>query len=196
MDDGHNWNDTIRLTIIDRLLRSTLLRFIPDRVTPNQITLFRYLTIPFIIYFFLKGNYPVGTSIFIISALSDAIDGALARTRRQITDWGILNDPIADKLLIGTVSIIVVAKFLSIELAMTIIFLELCLIMMNYWRHHGKIIQAKITGKTKMVFQCFGVISLLLFVLSGFLIFLILAQVFLYLAVLFALLSLFVYYSI
>lgn len=191
-----DWNSHIKLTIIDRFLSRTFLKLIPLSVTPNQITGFRFLSIPFVLFFFLEGNFSVGTILFIFSAFSDALDGALARTRRQITDWGIVNDPVADKLLIGTVSLVIVAKYLSISIAVTIIFLELCLIMLNYWRHKGKIVQAKLAGKTKMVLQCLGVISLLFFLLFGFPVFLIVAKMCLYLAIFFALISLFVYYSI
>ena len=191
-----NWNDRIKITATDRFFRATFLPLLPKKITPNQLTGFRFLSIPFILYFFLVGNFNVGTILFILSAFSDALDGALARTTKQITDWGIVNDPVADKLLIGTVSLVVVAKFLSIRLAVLIIFLELCLIMLNYWRHKGKIVQAKLAGKTKMVLQCVGVIALLFFILSGVPFFLLLAKVCLYLAVAFALVSLFVYYSI
>lgn len=199
MQDTHekiNWNDRIKITVTDKFLRSLFLPLLPKRVTPNQLTGFRFLSIPFILYFFLVGNFKAGTVLFILSAFSDALDGALARTTKQITDWGIVHDPVADKLLIGTVSLVVVAKFLSIQLAVIIIFLELCLIMLNYWRHKGKIVQAKLAGKTKMVLQCLGVIFLLFYILSGVPTFFLLAQGCLYLAVFFALVSLFVYYSI
>lgn len=191
-----NWNRNIKLTIVDRFLAKTFLKLVPKKVTPNQITGFRYLSIPFVLYCFMTSNYLIGTIFFILAASSDALDGALARTTKQITEWGIVNDPIADKLLIGTVAIVVIAKFIAIWLALLIVFLELCLIMLNYWRFKGKIMQAKLAGKTKMVLQCLGVISLLFFILTGAVWLLLLSEILLGLAVIFALISLFVYYSI
>ena len=191
-----DWNENIKVTIVDKFLAATFLKLIPEKVTPNQLTGFRFLSIPFVLYCFLTGHYLIGTILFAFSAFSDAIDGALARTRKQITEWGIVNDPIADKLLIGTVAVVVIAKFMAVWLATLIIFLELCLIMLNYRRFKGKVVQAKLAGKTKMVLQCLGVISLLLYVLTKVPAFFLVSEILLGFAVFFALVSLFVYYSI
>ncbi|HEU5114247.1 MAG TPA: CDP-alcohol phosphatidyltransferase family protein, partial [Candidatus Paceibacterota bacterium] len=99
-----------RATPIDRLLSRTFLKLVPKSVTPNQITKFRLITIPFIGLLLGFNYYIPGAILFLFSAFSDALDGALARTERKITTWGTLYDPIADKLLIGLVSVIIVSK--------------------------------------------------------------------------------------
>lgn len=185
-----------KVTAIDKVMRVLFLGLIPKSVTPNQITVFRFVSIPFIILLLLDGHYLSASIIFMFSALSDALDGALARTTGQVTRWGILADPLADKLLVGSVAIILISNFLNWKLAAVIVLLELLLIGSAYYRYKGKVIPAKITGKIKMIFQCFGIIFLFFFILFGGGFWLILAQATLYLAVVFALLSLLVYRSI
>ena len=181
---------------IDFFLAKTFLRFIPASVTPNQMTLFRFATIPFVIVLLLTKLYLLATILFSISAFSDALDGARARTTGHITSWGILADPLADKLLIGLTAIILVSQFIGIWLAFLIIFLELALVFSAYHRYRGKVVPAKVTGKIKMILQSFGLGFLLLFVMIGNPVLLLIATYLLYSAVLFALLSLFVYRSV
>lgn len=185
------------VTPIDRFLSATFLRIIPSHVTPNQITKFRLFSIPFIAFLFTFEYYEVGTTLFLFSAFSDALDGALARTKKKVTLWGTFYDPIADKLLIGTVAVIVVSKYISLSLAATIILLEIFLVALSFHRYGGrKIVPAKTIGKTKMVLQCIGVIILLFYIVFGTPVLLTMATYTLYLAVFFALLSLLVFRSI
>lgn len=85
----------------------------------NKITIFRILLIPFfiasILYYGEARPYLrfVALAIFTIATLSDAIDGGIARSRSQITDLGIILDPIADKLLI-------VSAFISLSIIKSI----------------------------------------------------------------------------
>jgi CDP-diacylglycerol--glycerol-3-phosphate 3-phosphatidyltransferase len=185
-----------KITIIDRVIDILILWAIPKKVRPNYVTLFRLISIPFIVYFLLSGFYRVAIVLFVLSAFSDAVDGAIARTRNAITDWGIVFDPFADKLLIITVGGILITNFLNPILASVIIFLELILIVSSYYRFKGNIVPAKTAGKLKMVLQCFGVGFIFLFLLTGNSTFLVIATYILYLAVVFAILSLLVYKSI
>jgi CDP-diacylglycerol--glycerol-3-phosphate 3-phosphatidyltransferase len=183
-------------TIVDRFFEKTFLPLLPSWVTPNQITKFRFLTIPVIAYFFITDQFLIGTILFLFSAFSDALDGALARTKNKITSWGMLYDPLADKILIGSVCVIVVGKYLSPYLALTIVVLEILLVSFSYFRYKGKVVPAKTMGKIKMILQCVGIIFLLFHILFGAPWLLIAAGGTLYGAVIFALLSLFVFRSI
>lgn len=185
-----------KVTPIDRLLEKTVLKLFPDSVTPNQITKWRLLSIPFIALFLSLDLYILGTTLFLFSAFSDAVDGAMARTKRKITTWGTLYDPIADKLLIGAVSVIVVTKYIDAYLALAIIVIEILLVSFAYLRYKGKIVPAKTMGKTKMILQCLGIAILLLYVVLKIPILLTVATYTLYTAVLFGLLSLFIFRSI
>ncbi|MDO8579356.1 MAG: CDP-alcohol phosphatidyltransferase family protein [bacterium] len=185
-----------RATHIDHFLKTVFLPLIPSHVTPNQITKFRLISIPFVAFLFVFDYYEAGTILFLFSAFSDALDGALARTKKKVTSWGTFYDPIADKLLIGTVSVIVISKYIGLGLASTIIFLEVLLVSLAYVRYKGKIVPAKTIGKSKMVLQCVGIIILLFYIVLGIPILLVIATYILYLAIVFALLSLFVFRSI
>lgn len=67
---------------------------------PNCITVFRMVLIGVYYYFFQAGNYLVALITYVVAALSDLLDGYLARKWNQITAFGKLFDPLADKLLL------------------------------------------------------------------------------------------------
>ncbi|MEK7552228.1 MAG: CDP-alcohol phosphatidyltransferase family protein [Patescibacteria group bacterium] len=184
--------------IIDRFLARTFLRLIPKKITPNQITTFRYISIPVILFLLVYKFNILGIILFVISAFSDAVDGALARTRDQITDWGKIHDPFADKLLIGSVGALIVSIYLNIYLISTIIGIEIILILNAFWhlKKGEKPIGALLPGKLKMILQCFGVGLILLYAVWPIAWFLLVAQIMLYAAIFFALISLIVYSSI
>ena len=102
----------------------------------------------------------------------------------------------ADKLLVGGVSLILISQVLSWQLAFTIVLIEVITVASAYYRYKGKVISAKVPAKVKMILQCFGIIFLLFFVLFGGGVWLLLAKVTLFFAVVFALLSLLIYKSI
>ena len=141
------------VTPIDRVIGLLFLGLIPKSVTPNQITFFRFLSVPFIILLLLDGHYLGATILFLFSAFSDALDGALARTTGLITPWGVLADPLADKLLIGSISLILISKFLSWQLALVIVIIEIFTIASAYYRYRGTVVPAKVPAKIKMILQ-------------------------------------------
>ncbi len=189
---------SIKITLSDKILAGSFLRLLPKWVTPNHVTIFRFLTIPFVLLLITTKEYGLGTVLFIVSAFSDALDGALARTTNQITDWGKMFDPLADKLLIGTVAVVLIPRFLSVWLAVAIVVIELIIILSAYYqKHYQKVnIQADKSGKAKMVFQSVGVSALFLYMAIPLPLFIIIAQYTLYTAVLFALIQMLVYRSI
>jgi cardiolipin synthase len=77
---------------------------------PNQLTLLRMIFLPFIVINIVKHDYRWALALFILAALSDGLDGLLARTLHQQTVLGQYLDPIADKLLMTTMFLV-----LSIE---------------------------------------------------------------------------------
>lgn len=185
-----------KVTVFDRFFSATVLPLFPRSFSPNRITIFRFVCIPIILFLLISGYNIAGTVLFVLAALSDALDGAVARTQHRITKWGIVADPIADKLLIGSVSLLVVLKYLGWYVTLAIVCIELVLAFSAYFRYRGKLMPAKTVGKIKMILQCFGIGFLLLYgiVLSPLL--LILGQYILSLAIIFGLGSLFVYRSI
>jgi CDP-diacylglycerol--glycerol-3-phosphate 3-phosphatidyltransferase len=74
---------------------------------PNALTLGRLLVVPFFALLLLvdgtsDGARLLAAGLFGLACLTDVVDGHLARSRGQVTDFGIMADPIADKALVGT----------------------------------------------------------------------------------------------
>jgi cardiolipin synthase len=77
---------------------------------PNQLTLLRMIFLPFIVINLVKHDFKWALALFVLAGLSDGLDGLLARTLHQQTLLGQYLDPIADKLLMSTMFLV-----LSIE---------------------------------------------------------------------------------
>ena len=81
---------------------------------PNQITLFRIILIPvFLIVYYLPVSWSHFGAAFIfwLAAISDALDGYLARRLKQSTAFGAFIDPVADKLMVTAALVIIVQDY-------------------------------------------------------------------------------------
>jgi len=76
------------------------------RATPNQLTFLRLCIIPFLVLAVLDGHYPTAFALFVIAGVTDGLDGLLARKLHQQTLLGQYLDPIADKLLLSTMFLV------------------------------------------------------------------------------------------
>jgi cardiolipin synthase len=76
------------------------------RAAPNLLTLLRLFIIPFLVIEILDGHYRMAFALFILAGISDGLDGVLARWLSQRTTLGLYLDPIADKLLLSTLFIV------------------------------------------------------------------------------------------
>ncbi|MGA7078824.1 MAG: CDP-alcohol phosphatidyltransferase family protein [Terriglobales bacterium] len=77
---------------------------------PNQLTLLRMIFLPFIVINLVKHDFKWALALFVLAGMSDGLDGLLARRLHQQTILGQYLDPIADKLLMSTMFLV-----LSIE---------------------------------------------------------------------------------
>lgn len=73
---------------------------------PNQLTLLRMMFLPFIIIHLVNGHYFWALILFVLAGISDGLDGLLARKLKQQTTIGQYLDPIADKLLLSTIFLV------------------------------------------------------------------------------------------
>jgi cardiolipin synthase (CMP-forming) len=73
---------------------------------PNQLTLLRMVFLPFIVIELLSGHYHWALTLFVLAGMSDGLDGLLARKLHQQTLLGQYLDPIADKLLMSTMFLV------------------------------------------------------------------------------------------
>ena len=76
------------------------------KTAPNQLTLLRLIFVPFIVSAVMEGHYTTALILFILAGVSDGLDGLLARALNQRTLLGQYLDPIADKLLLSTLFLV------------------------------------------------------------------------------------------
>lgn len=81
-------------------------RFNPLRTMPNLLTIGRVCLAPFLVSAILEKHFELGFVLFLIAGLTDALDGTLARILKQRTALGQYLDPIADKLLLSTLFLV------------------------------------------------------------------------------------------
>jgi len=143
----------------DRLLEKLFLRFLPSSITPNALTMIRILLTPAVFLVISAENYRLGLPFFLLVAFTDALDGSLARTRGQITRFGMLFDPLADKFLIGSMVMLLVFRYLDPFLALAVLGVEIVLILsaLVAKAKFKTVRMANIWGKIKMMLQVLAV---------------------------------------
>ena len=153
-----------------RLLKDKLKHFVvyytPKWLKPNHISFLRFLLVALVGWLIISNRHEFGFAFFVLAALTDAWDGALARQRNQITTLGKVLDPLADKLLFFTPLILIGWQYLAVWLIIVLVSLELFLILLAGFK---LILISKISqklgankwGKTKFVFQSIVIIPLL-----------------------------------
>ena len=141
---------------------------------PNSITLIRILSIPLLIWILSSGRFSsvhgekeiLASAIFIAAAMTDGIDGYLARKRDQITTMGILLDPLADKLLIAAAFVVLVQLnpvLVPAWVAIVVIGREFLVSgLRSIAASEGFTIEASHLGKLKMVAQIVAVVAVIL----------------------------------
>jgi cardiolipin synthase len=82
----------------------------PFRAAPNLLTLLRICLAPFLVAAILDDHYALSFGLFVAAGLTDALDGAMARLLKQRTLLGQYLDPVADKLLLSTLFLVLMHK--------------------------------------------------------------------------------------
>ncbi|OQW36468.1 MAG: CDP-diacylglycerol--glycerol-3-phosphate 3-phosphatidyltransferase [Nitrospira sp. SG-bin2] len=136
---------------------------------PNFLTLVRILLIPVFVVIFLAPTPDrslLAAVIFTVAAVTDLLDGYIARRTGQVTKLGKLLDPLADKLLVLSALILLVnIDRVSAVVALLIIARELAVTGIRAIAAGERlIIAAEVTGKYKMALQ---VIAIVLLILEG-----------------------------
>ena len=121
---------------------------------PNRITIGRLLSVPLLMYLILSESFVgriLAVILFFLAAVSDAVDGYIARSLKQTSVFGKFADPIADKLLIsGALIALVQLGEPSAAVVMTLIAREFVVTGLRIVAiHEGLIIDASILGKLK-----------------------------------------------
>ena len=134
----------------------------------NKITLSRIALIPLFMIAY-SWNFPynelVSCIIFAVAALTDGVDGYVARNYKMVTDFGKFIDPLADKLLVATALICFVGKGeIAAYMAVIIIAREFIVTgLRTVAMSKGVVIAASMTGKIKTCIQIAATICVFLF---------------------------------
>ena len=92
------------------------------RTTPNQLTLLRLGMVPFLVIAILEAHFRTAFALFLMAGVSDGLDGLLARALQQRTSLGQYLDPIADKLLLSTLFLVLTQVGLMPRYVMVLVF--------------------------------------------------------------------------
>lgn len=146
---------------------------------PNKITFIRILFVPVFMFFampaagwysesfteFLNTAGPyIAIALFIIAALTDILDGSLARSRNEVTNLGKFLDPIADKLLVLAGLLVLTVKFDVSAWLILIVFARELMVMgiRMIAAGEGVVVAASIWGKVKTVTQIIAIVAYML----------------------------------
>jgi CDP-diacylglycerol--glycerol-3-phosphate 3-phosphatidyltransferase len=134
---------------------------------PNALTLSRIAIVPLMLVLLLgeeAGPLPAAAAVFAAAALTDAADGHLARSRGLVTKFGRIADPLADKLLVGTALITLVAiDRLALWIALVIGIREAGVALLRWHAgRQGIVLHVSQLGKVKTCFQMTAIATLML----------------------------------
>ncbi len=134
---------------------------------PNQLTLFRIAAVPIIIILMLFPNRIctlIAGLLFSAAAITDYLDGFLARKKGQVTTLGKVMDPVADKLLVSSAFIMLTSLgWVPAWMACIIIGRELAVTgLRNIIAEKGEDLSASNLGKYKTGFQIAAIIPLMI----------------------------------
>ena len=134
---------------------------------PTFLTLLRIAAVPLLAWLILDfkglGTHLVAAAVFVAASLTDFVDGALARKYNQITSFGVLLDPIADKLLTGT-ALICLSLIGQLPWWVTLVILvrEFAVTALRLFVVRTEVIPASPGGKVKTVLQIVAISAYLI----------------------------------
>lgn len=135
---------------------------------PNALTLLRLICVPIFIWLFIasKDSVAMGWAadiVFLAAALTDIVDGHLARRDGLVTNFGKIADPIADKLLTGS-ALIALSSQDAIAWWITILIIgrEVFITALRFYVIRRGVIPASRGGKAKTASQITAIVALLI----------------------------------
>jgi cardiolipin synthase len=146
-------------------------RFNLLRTAPNLLTLLRICLAPFLVSAILENRYALSFVLFLAAGLTDALDGTLARWLKQRTVLGQYLDPVADKLLLSTLFVVLTHKGLIPARVTVLVFGRdvgiLVVAAILYAAVGRREFQPSIFGKANTVMQVTAVAAVLLHQISA-----------------------------
>jgi cardiolipin synthase len=141
------------------------------RSAPNLLTLMRLIFVPFVVVAIQQQNYKWALAIFIVAGITDLLDGLLARVLKQKTTLGQYLDPIADKLLLSTMYLmlsiahVIRWPFTIMVFSRDIIILIVCTLL--YATGTMRVFRPSLLGKANTAVQILSVPLALIYQING-----------------------------
>lgn len=135
---------------------------------PNILTAFRLVLVPIFIYYLTSFsdsifNQWIAALFYFVAAMTDVLDGYLARKNNQITNWGKIADPIADKALTGSAFIgLSLLSVIAWWITVVILVRELGVTLLRFYVIKRGVIPASRGGKAKTLSQNIAIVAFLL----------------------------------
>ena len=126
---------------------------------PNKLTVLRIVLVPVFIALYLTGHYYIATAVFIGASVTDTLDGKIARARGLVTNFGKIMDPLADKILVYSAFVLLVADGTIPGWMLIVILAREFLVagLRTVAAADGTVIAADMSGKIKTVLQMIAV---------------------------------------
>jgi cardiolipin synthase (CMP-forming) len=107
-------------------------RLNPFRAAPNLLTLLRICMAPFLVAAILENRFEIGFILFLVAGLTDALDGVLARLLKQRTVLGQYLDPVADKILLSTLFLVLLHEgLMPVRVTVLVFGRDVCILMVS-----------------------------------------------------------------
>ncbi|MCQ2551549.1 MAG: CDP-diacylglycerol--glycerol-3-phosphate 3-phosphatidyltransferase [Clostridia bacterium] len=132
---------------------------------PNYLTIGRIVLVPVFILFYYLDLFYVAMAVFIIAAVTDLLDGKIARKQQIVTNFGKIMDPLADKILTYTAFCLFIGDGLMQAWMLVVILIREFTVsgIRTVAAADGKVIAAIMTGKIKTVLQMVAIPGILLY---------------------------------
>lgn len=117
---------------------------------PNFMSFFRVVLLPFIIWTYWKESYDVAVGLLILSAVTDALDGVIARKFNMVSDLGKMLDPLCDKLTQAALMICLALRYWYVWIVFALLAVKditMSLLGAAAIRHRGAVHSAQWYGK-------------------------------------------------
>ncbi len=124
---------------------------------PNLLTILRIILIPVFVTALLYERYDIALGIFVTAAISDFLDGIIARAKKQVTELGSFLDPLADKFLLVTSFVLfAIHQLIPIWLTVTVISRDVIVVtgwLVLFFATHNTKVEPSMLGKISNALQ-------------------------------------------
>ena len=133
---------------------------------PNALTVIRILLIPLFLYKVIQGDIGFATVVYVTAAITDGLDGFIARNWNMQTELGTFLDPLADKLLVATSFVaLAVLQIIPLSLAIAVLSRDIILVLGSltiYLMEGNLTVRPHPVGKVTTFFQFLYILLVLL----------------------------------